>query len=59
MSFAHSTSPFWLVTNEPDVNELVSYLDAMRRRIEGSPDETHCFEFSRSRLSMCAPPSHA
>jgi hypothetical protein len=51
MSSAHSSSPLWLVTNEPDVNELVSYLDAMRRRVEASPDETHLFEFSRSRLT--------
>jgi hypothetical protein len=50
-AFAHSSSPLWLVTDEPDVNELVSYLDAMRRRIESSPDETHVFEFSRARLA--------
>ncbi len=51
MSSAHSSSPLWLVINEPDVNELVSYLDEMRRRVEASPDETHCFEFSRPRLA--------
>jgi hypothetical protein len=51
MSSAHSTSPLWLVTNEPDVNELVSYLDAMRHRVEASPNETHRFEFSRTRLA--------
>ena len=39
------------MTNEPDVNELVSYLDVMRRRIEAAPDQTHVFEFSRSRLA--------
>jgi hypothetical protein len=51
VSSAHSSSPLWLVTNEPHVNELVSYLDAMRRRVEASPNETHRFEFSRSRLA--------
>ena len=51
MSLAHSSSPLWLVTDEPAVNELVSYLDAMRRRIEASPDEIHVFEFSRTRLA--------
>jgi len=51
LSSAHSSSPLWLVTNEPAVNELVSYLDTMRRRIEASPDETHVFEFSRARLT--------
>ena len=39
------------MTNEPAVNELVSYLDAMRRRIEASPDEIHVFEFTRSSLA--------
>ena len=49
--FAPSSSPLWLVTNEPYVNDLVGYLDAMRRRIEGAPDQTHVFEFSRARLA--------
>jgi hypothetical protein len=49
--FALSSSPLWLVTNEPRVNELVGYLDAMRRRIEASPDQTHVFEFSRASLA--------
>ena len=31
--FAGASSPLWLVTNEPAVNDLVTYLDAMRRRI--------------------------
>jgi hypothetical protein len=48
---AHSSSPLWLVTSEPQVNELVSYLEAMRRRIEAAPGETHVFEFSRARLA--------
>ena len=39
------------MTNEPDVNELVSYLDTMRRRIEASPDKIHVYEFNRSRLA--------
>lgn len=51
MSSTHSSSPLWLVINEPDVNELVGYLDEMRRRVEASPNETHCFEFSRPRLA--------
>ena len=49
--FAHASSPLWLVTNEPDVNELVSYLGAMRRQIEAAPAERHVFEFSRARLA--------
>jgi hypothetical protein len=50
-SIEPSTSPLWLVTNEPDVNELVGYLDAMRHRIEAAPGDTHVFEFSRVRLT--------
>jgi hypothetical protein len=49
--FAHESSPLWLVTNEPDVNELVGYLDAMRRRIVAAPADRHVFEFSRARLT--------
>ena len=44
-------SPLWLVTHEPQVNELVAYLDVMRRRIVAAPGEMHTFEFSRSRLA--------
>jgi hypothetical protein len=44
-------SPLWLVTNEPHVNGLVSYLDAMRRRIDASPGHVHVFEFSRAQLA--------
>ena len=42
-------SPLWLVTHEPLVNELVAYLDVMRRRIVAAPDEVHTFEFSHAR----------
>jgi hypothetical protein len=49
--FAHASSPLWLVTDEPDVNDFVSYLDAMRRRIVAAPAERHVFEFSRGRLA--------
>jgi hypothetical protein len=48
---APSTSPLWLVTNEPCVNDLVSYLDRMRHRIEAAPGDTHVFEFSRAELA--------
>jgi len=48
--FTTSSSPLWLVTNEPDVNDLVSYLEAMRRRIVASSADRHVFEFSRERL---------
>jgi hypothetical protein len=44
------TSPLWLVTQEPSLDALVTYLDAMRQRISAVPAETHVLEFSRSNL---------
>lgn len=47
----HGTaSPLWLVADEPLVNDLVVYLDEMRRRIDAAPHTRHTFTFSRSRL---------
>jgi hypothetical protein len=43
-------SPLWLVTQEPLLNDLVVYLDTMRRRLAAAPGETHTFEFSRANL---------
>lgn len=47
---AHSPSPLWLVTREPQVNRLVAYLGEMRRRIIDAPDALHTLEFSRAEL---------
>jgi hypothetical protein len=47
----HATaSPLWLVADEPLVNDLVAYLDQMRRRIEAAPHEAHTITFSRTAL---------
>ena len=47
----HSTvSPLWLVADEPQVNDLVVYLDQMRRTIEAAPHRRHTFTFSRTAL---------
>ena len=43
-------SPLWLVTQEPLLNELVVYLDAMRRRLAAAPGQTQQLEFSRANL---------
>ena len=45
-----ASSPLWLVTREPLLNDLVVYLDFMRRRLDAAPDEQHTFEFSRMKL---------
>jgi hypothetical protein len=47
----HATaSPLWLVADEPLVNDLVVYLDQMRREIDAAPYARHTFTFSRSQL---------
>jgi len=43
-------SPLWLVTDEPLLDELVEYLDAMRRRIAAEPEVRHTLTFSRRNL---------
>jgi hypothetical protein len=45
-----SESPLWLLTDEPLVNELVAYLETMRRRISADPRGAHTFSFSRTHL---------
>jgi len=45
-----SASPLWLLTDEPLVNELVGYLETMRRRITADPHGAHEFSFSRAHL---------
>ncbi|MFN7914272.1 MAG: hypothetical protein U0Q55_02960 [Vicinamibacterales bacterium] len=47
----HGTaSPLWLVADEPLLNDLVVYLDQMRRDIESAPDAGHTMTFSRAAL---------
>jgi hypothetical protein len=46
-----ATSPLGLVTREPLVNDLVAYLDGMRRRVDAAPHDRHTFVFSRSNLT--------
>ena len=45
-----NASPLWLVADEPLVNDLVVYLDDMRRAIHAAPHKRHTFTFSRSKL---------
>ena len=45
-----TVSPLWLVSDEPQVNDLVVYLDQMRRAIEESPNAEHTISFSRASL---------
>ena len=43
-------SALGFVTREPLVNNLIGYLEAMRRRIVEAPDERHTFVFSQAGL---------
>jgi len=45
-------SALGFVTREPLVNQLIGYLDLMRRRIERAPSDRHIFEFSRAGLQQ-------
>jgi hypothetical protein len=50
-STSPTSSPLWLVTNEPSLHDLVGYLTDMRRRIEAAPDAEHRLSFSRKELT--------
>ena len=43
-------SPLWLLTQQPMVNDLVSYLEAQRRAIDEAPAAEHVLSFSRIHL---------
>jgi ppGpp synthetase/RelA/SpoT-type nucleotidyltranferase len=50
---SHAHSPLWMVSQEPLLNELVLYLDTVRKELEQEPDRTHEMRFSRSHLRTC------
>ncbi len=43
-------SPLWMLTQEPDLNQLVVYLQEMRARINAEPDKEHVIRFSRANV---------
>jgi hypothetical protein len=45
-----SSSPLWLVTQEPALTGLMRYLDAKREAILANPTQAHVLEFSRGDL---------
>ena len=44
------TSPLWLLTRQPIINDLVSYLEVKRRAIDEAPEASHVLAFSRQHL---------
>jgi len=45
-------SPLWMLTQEPDLNRMVVYLQEMRARINKEPDKEHVIRFSNKEIEM-------
>lgn len=43
-------TPLWMITQEPDLNNLVKYLQEMRTVITDNPDQEHVLLFSRKQI---------
>mmetsp|Transcript_14851 Transcript_14851/g.40643 ORF Transcript_14851/g.40643 Transcript_14851/m.40643 type:complete len:497 (+) Transcript_14851:51-1541(+) len=43
-------TPLWMITHEPDLNNLVQYLQELRVEILGAPQESHLILFSRAKI---------
>jgi len=43
-------TPLWMITQEPDLNNLVKYLQEKRTVITDNPDKEHVLKFSRSQI---------
>eukprot|EP00960_Hanusia_phi_P036015 752096-Hanusia_phi.AAC.4 len=43
-------TPLWMITQEPDLNNLVKYLQEMRLKINDAPDQVHVIQFSRAQI---------
>ena len=43
-------TPLWMITQEPDLNDLVKYLQEKRTVITDNPDQEHVLYFSRAQI---------
>ena len=43
-------TPLWMITQEPDLNNLVQYLQDLRLEILSAPRDTHLIRFSRAKI---------
>ena len=50
---SRARSPLWMVSQEPLLNDLVSYLDKIKEALQGNPNVTCHMQFSRSHIRLC------
>lgn len=50
---SRARSPLWMVSQEPLLNDLVSYLGALKEALQSNPHATCDMKFSRSHLRDC------
>jgi hypothetical protein len=43
-------TPLWMITQEPDLNNLVQYLQDLRLEILSAPKDSHLIRFSRAKI---------
>ncbi len=50
---SRARSPLWMVSQEPILNDLVSYLGAVKQALHSNPDASCNMKFSRAHLRDC------
>lgn len=50
---SRARSPLWMVSQEPLLNDLVSYLDKIKEALQGNPQVSCHMQFSRSHIKLC------
>ena len=49
---SRARSPLWMVSQEPLLNDLVSYLDKIKEALQGNPSVSCHMQFSRSHIKL-------
>jgi ppGpp synthetase/RelA/SpoT-type nucleotidyltranferase len=50
---SRARSPLWMVSQEPLLNDLVSYLDKIKEGLQGNPNVKCHMRFSRGHIKLC------
>lgn len=50
---SRTRSPLWMVSQEPLLNDLVSYLDKIKEALQSNPNLSCHMQFSRSHIRQC------